>query len=67
MDTTQPLTSYIQNANDTELASIVQAVLARYRTLFSGEDVIFLSFPENDRDARVALLRHVADLIELHE
>ena len=67
MDTTQPLISYIQNANDTELASIVQAVLARYRTLFPGEDVVFPSFPENDRDARVTLLRHAADLIEMHE
>ena len=55
------------SGDSSALTQIVQAVLARYRALFPEEDVIFLSFPENDRDARVSLLRHVADLIELHE
>ena len=61
------LLAQIASADSITLTQIVQAVLTRYRTLFPEEDVIFLSFPENDRDARVSLLRHVADLIELHE
>ena len=61
------LLAQIASADSITLTQIVQAVLTRYRALFPEEDDIFLSFPENDRDARVSLLRHVADLIELHE
>ena len=61
------LLAQIASADSSALTQIVQAVLARYRALFPEEDIIFLSFPEHDRDARVSLLRHVADLIELHE
>jgi hypothetical protein len=61
------LLEQIASADSFLLTQIVHAVLARYRTLFPEEDVVFLSFPENDRDARISLLRHVADLIELHE
>lgn len=61
------LLEQIASADSFLLTKIVQAVLARYRALFPKEDVVFLSFPENDRDARISLLRHVADLIELHE
>lgn len=67
MDTNHSLISCIQNADSAELSEIVQAVLARYRTLFPEEDVVFLSFPEKDRDARVSLLCRVAELIKLHE
>ena len=61
------LLEQIASADSTGLTQIVQAVLSRYRALFPDEDVVFLSFPEKDRDARVALLRHVADMIERHE
>ena len=61
------LLAQIASADSSALTQIVQAVLARYRALFPEEDIIFLSFPEKDRDARVSLLRHVADLIELYE
>ena len=46
------LLAQIASADSITLTQIVQAVLTRYRTLFPEEDVIFLSFPENDRDAR---------------
>lgn len=61
------LLEQIASADDFVLTQIVQAVLARYRALFPDEDVVFLSFPDKDRDARVSLLRSAADLIELHE
>lgn len=61
------LLKQIATADSPVLTQIVQAVLARYRALFPEEDVVFLSFPEKDREARVSLLRNVADFIELHE
>lgn len=61
------LLNQIASADSPALTQIVQAVLARYRTLFPEEDVVFLSFPEKDRETRVSLLRNVADFIELHE
>ena len=61
------LLEQIRSADSLVLTQIVQAVLARYRALCPGEDVVFLSLPEKDRDSRVSLLRSVADFIELHE
>ena len=57
----------IKSADSIVLSDIVQAVLARYRDLYPNEEVVFFSFPERDRDARVSLLRSIADFIELHE
>lgn len=61
------LLEQIASADGFVLTQIVQATLARYRSLFPDEDIVFLSFPKKDRDERVSVLRRVADLIEQHE
>ena len=52
---------WIAAAGDYELSEIVRATLERYRVLFPGEEVLFLSLPLDDQEERAAILRQAVE------
>ena len=66
MDKIRPILSCIAEADSGDLSRIAQATVVRYKELFPGDEVYFLSLPEKDRAKRAAILRHAAELLE-HE
>ena len=57
----QTVLSRIAAADSRELSEIVRATLERYRVLFPGEEVLFLSLPLDDQEERAAILRQAVE------
>ena len=63
MDNSEKALSHIKDADCKELTTLVQAILARYDTLFPEEEVFFLSLPKHNRKEREAILTQFKELV----
>lgn len=53
------LLNHIRQANDAELTTIVQMVIARYGELFPDDEIIFVSLPKNAPDERRETIKQI--------
>ena len=54
--TLESVLSYIEQADDTQLSEITDALSARYRVLFPDWEVAYLALPLHDPDRRAQIL-----------
>ncbi|MBQ9148043.1 MAG: hypothetical protein IJX69_00570 [Oscillospiraceae bacterium] len=57
----QEVLKQIENADDDAISQIIQAVIRRYKQVYPGWEVVFLSLPLDDAAQR---RKQLADLIE---
>ena len=57
------MTQQILNADDKELAEVIQAIIRRYGILHSDWEIMFLSLPKYDLAERKNILKSVSDLL----
>ena len=61
------LLNRIENASDYEIGDIMQAVIRRYKNLFPGWQIIFLSVPSNDEKERVESIEQMLEFLKDHK
>ena len=53
------LVSRIQHADDTEISTIIEAVVERYALVYPGWEVMFCSLPKNDPKERNVYVQRI--------
>ena len=61
------LLNRIENASDYEIGDIMQAVIKRYKNLFPGWQIIFLSVPSNDEKERIESIEQMLEFLKDHK
>ena len=61
------LLNRIEIASDYEIGDIMQAVIKRYKNLFPGWQIIFLSVPSNDEKERIESIEQMLEFLKDHK
>lgn len=57
----------IENATDYEIGDIMRSVIKRYKNLFPGWQVMFLSVPVDNEEERLESIRQMLEFLKIHK
>ena len=55
---------FIRQADDSQISTIIQALVSRYGEVYPDWDVTFLSLPKNDPEERKNLIQHFLNSVK---
>lgn len=57
----------IENASDYEIGDIMRSVIKRYKNLFPGWQIVFLSVPADDEKERAESIEQMLEFLKVHK
>ncbi|MBQ9148040.1 MAG: hypothetical protein IJX69_00555 [Oscillospiraceae bacterium] len=63
---TRTILGWIEQADDDAISQIIQAVIRRYKQVYPGWEVVFLSLPRDNAEERRRQLNELIEFLNRH-